>query len=552
MSEWKSHAVVPRRKPTLGINNFREMIERTEAERPEIPVYSYRDYTNNKQCEVMPKDLRMQAEGLGTWLYEKGKHKKIIGICGPNCYEWLLAFYGTHYAGSIILLLDRTVDEDILKDQIGRAGCKDLIYSADVSEKVRSLAADMGLEIYPFDSIADLAREGREMIEKGASACLDSTIDGDDTAVIMFTSGTTGISKGVMLSSKNLLMNCECIQDILDMKKKQVLLLPLNHVYGFWSQLEALTTGTCLEICVNHRYMLDVIKAAKPELLVLVPLIIKNLYGAVRMEIRKRGDEEKVRQMIRENNEKGNVSDEEKRKMFEPYLSVLGGRLEKMISGGAPIDDQLVNDFRDFGIHILVGYGITECSPALSVNTVELSKPGTVGMIFPGHEILIENPDENGIGEICAKGPGIMKGYYHMENETREALAGGWFHTGDLGRVDEDNYLTITGRIKNLIILSNGENISAEELESKLSLCKAISEVVVYEKDDRIAAMIYPDKEYTSHEGIEDPEAYIKDFIYNYNLTASSVRKIGFVFFRDTPFERTASTKKIKRNFEKM
>ena len=207
---------------------------------------------------------------------------------------------------------------------------------------------------------------------------------------------------------------------------------------------------------------------------------------------------------------------------------------------------QVINGFEDFGIPIQEGYGITECSPVLAVNPDENIKQGTVGLALPGHEIMIENPNEKGIGEICAKGPSVMLGYYNMEEETAKALKNGWFHTGDLGFLDEDDYLTITGRIKNLIILSNGENISAEELEAKLYYCKAIAEVVVYEKEDKIAAMIYLDKDFITTNKIADGQEYVRNFVNEYNKTASTTKKINELSFRNEPFEKTA-TQKIKR-----
>lgn len=550
MGEKKFYAKIPRRNPPLGLNTFRELLEKMEADRPETPVFSTLDYQSGEQRFVMPRDFRLQAEGLGTWLYEAGKHRKVVGLLGANSYEWLLAFYGAQCAGSVVLLLDRTADKDILKDQITRSGCLDMIYSPEVREKAEALAAECGLALTSFEELKDCAEKGRALIEQGRTDCLDLPLCGDDTAVIMFTSGTTGISKGVMLTSKNLLTNADCVLDLLDAAKDQVHVLPLNHIYAIVAHLVTLISGKRLHICLNLRRMAADFQAARPEILYLVPLLVKNLYGLLWQVIRKQGDEEKVQKTILENREKGGVSPAEKRKMFAPYLALFGGRLEKIISGGAPLDVQLIKGFEDFGIAVQEGYGITECSPVLAVNPDEKNKPGTVGLALPGHEIMIENPNKDGIGEICAKGPSVMQGYYRMERETAEALSGGWFHTGDLGFLDEDSYLTITGRIKNLIILSNGENISPEELEAKLYLCKAISEVVVYEKEDKIAAMVYLDSEYLALHEIADGEAYVKDFIDGYNRTASAVKKINFLYFRNTPFEKTA-TKKIKRNFDK-
>lgn len=549
MTTKKAYASVPRRREPLGLNTFRELIEKMETERPDIPVFTYLNYRSGELVSVMPRDFRMQTEGLGTWLYESGKNRKIIGILGGNSYEWLLAFFGAQYGGCVVLLLDHTAGSDILKDQIVRSGCKDLLYSSADSSAARALAEETGMEIYAFEDLAEYAAKGREMIGQQRRGCLEQTLCGDDMAVIMYTSGTTGISKGVMLSSKNLLFNCDCTGDLIETRMDQIHFLPLNHIYAILAMLTALTAGRSLHICLNMRRMLADFETAKPEMLFLVPLIVKTLYSLVWQGIRKQGDEDKVRKMILENSEKGDVSYEDKRKMFAPYLKILGGRLKKLFSGGAPIDVNLIRGFEDLGIPVQEGYGITECSPALAFNPDERVKVGTVGMVLPGHEIMIENPDENGNGEICAKGPSVMLGYYNMEKETAEALAGGWFHTGDKGFLDEDNYLTIVGRIKNLIILSNGENISPEELEAKLYLCKAISEVVVYEKDDKIAAMVYPDQEYISNNNIADGEEFIRDFINAYNLTASATKKINKVHFRDIPFEKTSS-KKIKRTFE--
>ncbi len=546
MTDIKTYASVPRRKPSLGLDNFRTMLEKMCSDRPKVPLYTFLDYASNEQSTIMPKDFLSAVEGVGTWLYEYGKKRKVIGILGSNSYEWLLTFYGAQYCSCIVLLLDKTASEDILKDQITRSGCQDVFYSSDLSKTVEHLAEELNLKLYPFEKINEYSKEGREMINQGKKACLDDEINSEDVAVIMYTSGTTGISKGVMLSSKNLLMNCECVKDLVDTCKDQVHILPLNHIYAILTQLLALVSGKSLHICLNMRRMTTDFQVAKPEILFLVPMIIKNLYGAVWQVIRKAGDEEKVKKMISDNKEKGNVSYEQRREMFAPYLTIFGGRLKSIISGGAPIDMQVIKGFEDFGIPIQEGYGITECSPVLAVNPDENIKQGTVGLALPGHEIMIENPNEKGIGEICAKGPSVMLGYYNMEEETAKALKNGWFHTGDLGFLDEDDYLTITGRIKNLIILSNGENISAEELEAKLYYCKAIAEVVVYEKEDKIAAMIYLDKDFITTNKIADGQEYVRNFVNEYNKTASTTKKINELSFRDEPFEKTA-TQKIKR-----
>lgn len=546
----KTYSFNPRKRQPLALNTLRELAEYMEEKRPDIPVFSFLNYSSGKMTHVMPGEFRRQAEGLGAWLYESRKRGEIVGIMGLNCYEWFLAFYGTHYGGCVVLLLDRNAEKDTLKDMITRSGCHDILYSQDVREKAEALAEEAGLEIVPFSELAEHSAEGRKMIEQGKSDCLSHTMGSDDLAVIMYTSGTTGISKGVMLSNRNLLSNSDCFRDFVDTNMDQTLLVPLNHIFAIFAHLNALTADRGIHICMNLRYMLKDFQAAKPELLFVVPMLVKNMYALLWQEIQKQGDEEKVRAMIQENREKDDVPYQARREMFGKYLAIFGGRLQKFVCGSAPLEEVLVRNYADFGIQLNEGYGITECSPGLAVNPDWKIKSGTVGLTFPGHEIMLENPDKNGIGEICAKGPSVMLGYYRMEKETKEAMTGGWFHTGDLGFLDDEEYLTIVGRIKNLIILSNGENISPEELQAKLSQCKAIAEVIVYEKNDRIAAMIYPDPNFIPDNGM-DSKTYIRNFISEYNKTASSVKKINFVFFRDIPFERTAATMKIKRDFDK-
>ena len=549
--ERKLYSLIPRKRKPLTISTLRELAEYMEEKRPDVPVFSSLDYASGEMRYISPHTLRTQAEGLGAWLYESGKSGKVVGIMGANCYEWFLAFYGAHYSSSIVLLLDRNAEKEYLKDQIRRSGCLDILYSPDVRKKALAMAEEMGLEATSFEDLADRAMEGRKALEAGKTGCLDHPMSGDDPGLIMYTSGTTGISKGVMLSNRNLLSNSDCFQDLVSTDLEQVLLVPLNHIFAIFAHLNALTADKGIHICLNLRYMVKDYQAAHPQLLFVVPLLARNMLELVWQGIRKQGKEEEVRSAIRKNNEKGDVSYPERREMFAEYLSIFGGRLEKLVCGGAPLEEALIRGFADFGILLKEGYGITECSPGLAMNPDWKIKIGTVGLTFPGHEIMIENPDKNYIGEICVKGPSVMLGYYKMEKETEAAMAGGWFHTGDLGFLDEEGYLTIVGRIKNLIILSNGENISPEEIQAKLSLCKAISEVLVYDKNDKIAAMIYPDPDFVPGDETPDTETYIRNFIGEYNKTASSVKKINYIFFRDTPFEKTGATMKIKRDFDK-
>lgn len=249
-----------------------------------------------------------------------------------------------------------------------------------------------------------------------------------------------------------------------------------------------------------------------------------------------------------ENDRRGDVSDQEKRELFREELALFGGKLRRIVSGSAPLSMKHYEGFRDFGIIIYEGYGITECAPVLSVNPTRLVKPGSVGRALRGVQVMIDDPNGDGEGEICAKGANVMQGYWRMDRETREAMRGGWFHTGDIGCVDRDGFIYITGRIKNLIILSNGENVSPEELEKYILQCAAVKEVVVYEKEAAIAAMIYPNTDAAEADGGAEVRQGIRDFISGLNRNLPVYKRIHTVEFRDVPFERT-STNKIKRSF---
>ncbi|MBQ2048388.1 MAG: AMP-binding protein, partial [Schwartzia sp.] len=293
--------------------------------------------------------------------------------------------------------------------------------------------------------------------------------------------------------------------------------------------------------------MMNDILAGKPEILFIVPLFVQTLYNAFRKFLKAKGLADKIDAMIAENNRKGNVTAAEKRAMFAEVLTFFGGRLSRIVSGGAPLDMESCNGFADFGITVLNGYGITECSPVLAVNPVVNNKPESVGKVIKSLEVKIENPDENGYGEICAKGSSIMLGYYKNDAENAKSLIDGWFHTGDKGWMDDEDYLYICGRIKNLIILANGENVSPEEIEGFIyQQIKAVAEVVVYDKNGHITAQIFKNDDYIQENGIEDAENYIRDAISALNLKLAIYKRIAEVEFRDTPFDKTTS-KKIKR-----
>jgi long-chain acyl-CoA synthetase len=327
------------------------------------------------------------------------------------------------------------------------------------------------------------------------------------------------------------------------------MLLPFNHVYGFnTTNIPHILNGSTMHINQNIRYMFKDFQTENPEASCVVPMHLEVFYKTIWKNIREAGREEEIRKKIEENRKNLSITDEQKLEMFRDVTSVvLGNRIKIFAVSSAPLNVELYYGFKDFGIDIIQGYGCTECSPQITCNPPENNKPGSVGIILTEMEVKIDNPDENKEGEICARGHNIMLGYYKNEEATKEVIRDGWLHTGDLGYLDEDNYLYVSGRIKNLIILSNGENVSPEELEFKVQACHAVKEVVVYEKNKRIAAQIFVDEEYVIPEGYTDAEDYIRKFIAQINKDTTTYKQISIVEFRKTPFDRTSS-QKIQRS----
>ena len=286
---------------------------------------------------------------------------------------------------------------------------------------------------------------------------------------------------------------------------------------------------------------------SKSRVLFLVPLLVETLYKNIWKEAEESGKAEGLRAMIEKNRAEGITDPLIKRKMFAPVLEALGGKTELVISGGAPLNPKYIEGFRDFGIELLNGYGISECSPIIAVNRDVFHKDGSIGYVVDACEVRIDQPDEHGEGEICARGDIVMQGYYKREDLTNEAIVDGWFHTGDIGHLDEDNFLYITGRKKNLIILDNGENVSPEELENELQNISLIKEVIVYAEDGMICAEVFPDQDYIERYDISDPQKQIRSEVVDRNRSLPVYKQIKKVIFRDSAFDKT-TTKKIIRH----
>lgn len=350
----------------------------------------------------------------------------------------------------------------------------------------------------------------------GHAGTYETELAGGQLCTILFTSGTTGKSKGVMLSHRNLTDNAVCLDMRIPAGTVSMTLLPINHVYCLTMDIiKGLYIG--MIICINDSIMhvQRNMKLFKPEIVLLVPLVIESIYGKLK--------------------DAGSLIP---KKMVAK--AAFGGSLRIICSGGAYLDPDYVDRFREYGITILQGYGMTECSPVISTNLEWENKKGSVGKLLPNCEARVV--DE----EIWVRGSSVMQGYYKMPEQTAETLKDGWLKTGDLGYVDEDNFVYITGRRKNLIILANGENVSPEELENELSRSELVKEILVREKDKIIEAEIFPDYEYAKKKHIKDIQGKLQELIDGFNKDMPVYKRIYSLIVRETEFEKTPS-KKIKR-----
>lgn len=490
-----------------GCDAFRYKVKKSDDTEKKVSVES-KSYT----------DLKNDSECFSKALAELGEVKSHIAILGATSYEWVTAYMGVVNGGNVAVPLDMQLSAEELCDLISRADVTTLIYDDNklkIAEqakitcpKLRYLIAMNMAE--SEDGVLSL----RGLID-GHKPGYDYEPLPEDLATIMFTSGTTGKSKGVMLTHRNMAENATCLDMKIEPGTVIMSVLPIHHAYCLSMDiLKGLSVGSV--ICINDSLMRIAknIKLFEPNMILMVPLMIETL--AKKLE-----DASWMPAAIIK-------------------AKVFGKQFHTICSGGAYLNPAYIETFKKYGITILQGYGMTECAPVISTNLSWNNKEGSVGKLMPNCEA--KTVDE----ELWVKGSSVMQGYYQMPEETAETLKDGWLKTGDLGYVDEDGFVFLTGRKKNLIITPNGENVSPEEIENKLSDNRIVEEVLVREAEGVIEAEIYPDYEYVSKKKIKDLQSTLQEIIDAYNSKAPLYKRIVKLKVRDVEFEKN-TTKKIKR-----
>ena len=513
---------------------------------------------------------------LGTALIKHGLKDKRVAVIGDNCYQWASSYLAITCGTGIVVPLDKELGAGELEQLIREADCEGILFTKkflsifeDIKERgetnlrvLVNLNADT--EKDGVFSWSELIEEGKKLIAEGDRSFLDAEIYPDEMGILLFTSGTTGIAKGVMLSQTNICFDLMSAPTLLDTNERDTFfsVLPLHHTYectcGF---LMPMYKGSCIAYCEGLKYIQKNLQEIKPTFFLGVPLIFEMLYKAIWKNIRKQGKEETVKKVLKLNKVTSKVGINLNKLLLKDILKVFGGNMDMMIAGGAAIDPQILQFFRDLGIMALQGYGLTECAPMAALNQDLHPRNDSIGHVLPGVEVKIVDKNEDGIGEICLQGPNVMMGYYNMPEETAKVLVDGWFHTGDLGYTDGP-YIYLTGRKKNVIITQNGKNIFPEELEYYLGKLNLVSESMVWAaqdeegQDNLIVATIKPDMEEVEaaigKEAAENPEKVEKllwQEVDKINADLPFFKKIRRINIRKEEFEKTTG-KKIKRFVE--
>lgn len=556
------------------VENLRELIDGSVERFSQRPAFMVKDKTKGKFVSISYKKMQEDIRSLGTSLINLGLRGRKIAVIGENSYYWAISYFAIANGVGVVVPIDRELKEKEVGNLLKRAEVSAVIYSKKMKKVMDEVLEDRELRktlTYPIQmdlsddedgriSLRRLLSHGMDLLDNGDRKYLDVEVDSDALAVLLFTSGTTGLAKGVMLSHRNIVSNTVNMSKYVKIIDGGVGLsvLPMHHTYEMTCHvITGLYQGMSIAICEGLKYIQKNLVEAQVNVMLAVPLIFEMMHKKILSKAKESGKDKTLRRMMNISRKfklynKGNIT----RRLFSNVHNVTGGKISQFIAGGAAINPQVIEDYEAMGFPIFQGYGMTECSPIIAVNKDRYSKAAAAGLPLPGTEVKIYNPDEKGIGEIICRGPSVMLGYYRDDDATREALRNGWLHTGDYGYFDQDGFLYVSGRKKSVIITKNGKNIFPEEVEFYLTESEYIEEALVHgidglrNDDVIIKAEIFPNYPLFENENPEVSEDYIEEkigeIIEKINDTVPKYKRIKRYYIRKTEFEKT-TTKKIKR-----
>ena len=554
-------------------NNIKEIIYNSVEQYSKNIAFVIKN-TENKKVEyenITYKQLLEDINKLGTAVYSLGFKGKRIAVIGRNSYEWAIAHLSNLLGGNVSVPLDKDLQYDELESSLIRSKADMIFFDKKYEEKISQIKEknNTNLKEYVcfeeaegFKNISELLKIGNEKINSGKTDFINAKIDENKMAILLFTSGTTSKSKAVMLSQKNIASNVyamQCVEAIYS-TDTNIAFLPFHHIFGSTCMVVMLAYGVRTVFPDGLRYIKKNLNEYGVSVFVGVPVLVEAIYKTIMKEVQKQGKTKLVNIATKISNFLLKLHIDIRRILFKSIINELGGKLRFVISGGAPADSKIAKGFNDLGIEVVQGYGLTETSPVIAAENKRCMKAGTVGIPMLNVKLEIENPDENGIGEIRVKGPNVMLGYYENEEATKEVLKDGWFYTGDLGYLDKNGCLAITGRSKNLIVLKNGKKVFPEELETLVNRLELVEECMVYgmpdEKDKndvKLSIKVVYNKEIVKEKYSDKTEEELYKFIWTeikeINKTLPRYKYIKGMILTDEELIKT-TTKKVKRQEE--
>ena len=566
--------------------DFRDMLNKTTAKHRDHDAFIIKHKKSRKEFtyrHISFGEFRDNVNQLGEGLLQEEGQGKRIAIIGKNRYEWLVSYFAVLGGLGICVPLDKGLPYEELESSLVRSEADILIFDpghkAHIEHlkeagktQVRTYISMETLDGYP--SVYDYMQKGAEAMEArngnaggeekaGIGRYADLCIDPEKVDLLLFTSGTTSMAKAVMLSQRNIMSNLEDIEKVIKVTPEDTSMafLPYHHTFGAIGQFAMISMGATTTYCDGLKYLQSNLVEYKVSVFFCVPLLIESIYKRVMATVKKEGKEKTVAFGMKLTGLLLKLGIDIRRKIFSEVLEKLGGSIRLVVSGASAIDPEALEGFKAFGITALQGYGMTESSPVICVENAFEQKTGSIGRPLPGVDVQIFEPNEDGIGELIARGPNVMHGYYENEEETSKVLVDGWLHTGDLARVDKDGYVFICGRKKNVIVLKNGKNVYPEELEVLISNLPYVEECMVFgqprhndgdEKDLAVCAkIVYKPEWMKENHGLEageatQIEALIRADIERINETLPTYKQMLRVIVTDQEMIKT-TTGKVKR-----
>ena len=554
-------------------DNIKEIIYNSVKLYAENIAFKKKKKVENKTeyINITYEKLLQDINSLGTMLHKKELKRKRVAIIGKNRYEWSISHLACLMGGIVSVPLDKDLQLDELEESLIRSKADAIIFDEKLEEKINIIKANKKTnikeyicmsELKEYENVPNLLKLGKKIIEDGNHDYENYEVDSKCMSILLFTSGTTAKSKAVMLSQYGIATNVYDMQIVETFLPTDVNIafLPFHHIFGSTGMIVMLASGVKTVFPDGLRYIKQNLIEYQVSLFVGVPLLIDKMYSNIEKEIEKQGKTKLINIAIKISNILMKLHIDVRRQVFKPIINALGGKMRFIISGGAPLDKEIEKKFNEFGIHIVQGYGLTETSPVIAAENDKYVKLGSVGIPMKHANIEIVNKDEKGIGEITVKGPNVMLGYYENEEATAEVLKNGRFYTGDLGFLDDEGFLFITGRKKDMIVLKNGKKVFPEELETLINRTEDIEESYVFgmkDKEDKskikVAVEVVYNKEIVKKKygEISKEELYTKIWneIKEINKTLPRYKYITQMILTDEPLIKT-TTHKIKRNEE--